>query len=127
MFTTTGPTNSFRDSGESDVGIALNGEEDYYDSLSSRDDNELLNSESNRTGPLNTDPAYNPEPGIHYNEPLFNPEPSIHNQNNDQNANVDSLGGGTSSNSTYSTIVNGVKIKSLPGPRGIYSAYIFIS
>lgn len=108
------------DSGESDgLGIALNGEDDYYDSLTSGDERESTNSRSNKTRPLSPEPSYNPEPGIHDVEPPFNPEPGIHYPDIDIDQDA---GGETSPNTTFSTIVNGVKIKSLPGPRGSYQS-----
>lgn len=114
---------SHHDSGESDGlgGIGLNGEEDYYDSITSGDEFE---SRLNRTRPLSPEPAYNPEPGIHDIEPPFNPEPGIHydeNEEVDHSSRVAPLAPETettSNSTTFSTIVNGVKIKSLPGPRG---------
>lgn len=94
-------------SGESDgMGISLNGEDDYYDSLNSADENEMSSARPNRTRPL-IEPVYNPEPGIHdlIPEGEFD-EANVVNENASSEA------------TTFSTIVNGVKIKSLPGPRG---------
>lgn len=96
-------------SGESDgMGISLNGEDDYYDSLNSGDENEMSNARPNRTRPL-IEPVYNPEPGIHD----IIPEGEF-DEANPENENASD----SSEATTFSTIVNGVKIKSLPGPRG---------
>lgn len=101
------------------IGLGGNGEDDYYDSLNSGDDIELTNSRPNRTRPLSPEPVYNPEPGIHDIEPL-NREPGIYYPDFDQSPNIPEVEAPETSNSTsFSTIVNGVKIKTLPGPRGI--------
>jgi collagen type V/XI/XXIV/XXVII, alpha len=115
------------DSGESEglgLGLGLgnfNGEDDYYDSLTSGDENENFNRPNrNRTSP----------PVV----PVFNPQPETDDEERDfdlsTNANrEDSNGDGFSPNenvpssslpntANFTTIVNGVKIKSLPGPRG---------
>lgn len=101
-------------SGESDgLGASFNGEDDYYDSINSGDENESLNNRSSvarTSSPIA--PVYNPEPGIDMGEPEENCEPGI--------TCVDKPPT-TSNTTTFSTIVNGVKIKSLPGPRGINS------
>ena len=124
----------------------LHGEEDYYDSLNSADENEQLNSRPNSTRTainvepvynpepginyepvynpepgINYDPVYNPEPGINY-EPVYNPEPGIDENDSDTNTyeSENDSASGFSNASVFSTVVNGVKIKSLPGPRGNY-------
>lgn len=112
-------------SGESDgLGIGINGEDDYYDSMNSADENEMLNTRTNRTRPLTPDLVYNPEPGIHEIEPPYNPEPGIHDMeppfNPEPGIHYPDIDHDSSAfeTTTFSTVVNGVKIKSLPGPRG---------
>lgn len=103
------------DSGESDglggVGVGFNSEDDYYDSLNSGDENELPVS---RPIPSTTSKpfveVYNPEPGIDDN--VFNGSQDPGSYENERAA------APVSNATTFSTIVNGVKIKSLPGPRG---------
>lgn len=110
------PIISHSDSGESDgLGAGFNGEDEYYDTLSSGDENEMANGRHNRTRtsqPSSTPftPVYNPEPGIF--EPVVDREESYDRVSENENAEA------SSNTSTFSTIVNGVKIKSLPGPRG---------
>lgn len=106
-FHSDGAAMSRDNSGESDgLGLGLHGEEDYYDSLSSGDENE-----SNQT--VTSLPP----------EPVYNPEPGIDDYDSNKNVNeevIDTEQVASSSNtSSFSTVVNGVKIKSLPGPRGI--------
>lgn len=104
-------------SAESDgLGAAFNVEEDYYDSLNSGDETEATNSQFNKTRtPIFIEPIDNPEPGIHYIEPVYNPEPGI--DDNFDNGFIES--DNVSNTTQFSAIVNGVKIKSLPGPRGM--------
>lgn len=100
-------------------GVSLHGEEDYYDSLNSGD--ELSNPRPNNTRtayPL--EPVYNPEPGVNF-EPIYNPEPGIN--ENDVDTSYKEVSENDSSSvfmntTAFSTVVNGVRIKSLPGPRG---------
>lgn len=131
-------------------GVGFHGEEDYYDSLNSGDENEPSTPRPNGTRStkppepgINYEPVYNPEPGIN-SEPLYNPEPGINYEtvnnpepgiNNEpvfipesempesdsESSYKDSSseGSSVSNTSVFSTVVNGVKIKSLPGPRGI--------
>lgn len=98
-------------SGESDgLGAGFNGEDDYYDSLNSGDENESTNSRPNRTRtapPI--EPVYNPEPRQNENEIGENVGGE---SSENENAPV------TTNTSVFTTIVNGVKMKSLPGPRG---------
>lgn len=92
-------------SGESDgLGAGFNGEDDYYDSLNSVNDNDLgnANARSNKTRTVTQlEPTYNPEPGLADNE-----------LDDSEIATV------STNNSVFTTIVNGVRMKSLPGPRG---------
>lgn len=97
-------------SGENDegAGLGFNTEDEYYDSLNPPD---RTHSESftERTRTDSEDylpPVYNPEPGI---------DASVYERNFGSDANDT---GSTSNATTFSTIINGVKIKSLPGPRG---------
>lgn len=110
-------------SGESDGGVGFHGEEDYYDSLNSGDETELMSSRPNnsRTAQPRTEPVFNPEPGLNL-EPVNIPEPGFNEYDSDTTVNQASPetdNSEVSANTTiFSTVVNGVKIKSLPGPRG---------
>lgn len=98
-------------SGESDgLGAGFNGEDDYYDSLNSGDENETTNSRHNRTRTVPPiEPVYYPEPGQNEREVGENAGGE---SSENENAPV------TTNTSVFTTIVNGVKMKSLPGPRG---------
>lgn len=113
------PLMSRDDSAESDgLGASFNGEDEYYDTLNSGDENNMANGRHNRTRTLQPSP-------IPFT-PIFNSEARITEPELSEADREDSYARAsehenddTSSNtSTFSTIVNGVKIKSLPGPRG---------
>lgn len=104
-------------SAESDgLGLGFNGEDEYYDSLNSGDENEISSSQFNRTRISTPDvpvvPIYNPEPGLNIND--YDDDFDGRNTENENTSK-------TFNTSTFSTVVNGVKIKSLPGPRGSLS------
>lgn len=97
-----GPPMSRGDSGES-LG---NSDDEYYDSINSGDENEMTTMMPIETlTPKIFTPVFNREPGIDYPEVEENTIQPVLNT------------------TTFSTIVNGVKIKSLPGPRG--KIYLF--
>lgn len=100
--------NMARDSGESDGLGGFNNEDEYYDSLNSEDENDP-NSHNNRTV---VSSQFEPtEPGIIYPVIDRNFEETF-----EENRPV-------SNTTTFSTVVNGVKIKSLPGPRGDFERF----
>lgn len=110
------PVRSRDDSAESDgLGADFNNEEDYYDSLSSGNENEEPKSRPTTSAPFVE--VYNPEPGIDDIDSDINYGNGF--SNNDRSP--------VSNTTTYSTIVNGVKIKSLPGPRGVWCAFKYNS
>lgn len=113
------PVRSRDDSAESDdLGSDLHNEEDYYDSISSGNENEEPTSRP--FIPTTSAPfveVYNPEPGID------DDDSDVHYGNGFSNNDRAPV----SNTTTYSTIVNGVKIKSLPGPRGEWSVIRFKS
>jgi hypothetical protein len=102
-------------SGEDGLGLGLgfNGEDDYYDSLTSDDEGNGNQPIRNRTF-TPVEPVFNPEPGIDdkWNaaaSPTLNQEETGEHENHSPAA---------SNEANFTTIINGVKIKSLPGPRG---------
>ena len=100
-------------SGESDGGLGgFNSEDDYYDSMNTVGERPGLGTFVERK-PI--EPVYNPEPGIDDN--VYNNAYDRQYENASSQV-EDSQYPSTSNTTTYSTIVNGVKLTSLPGPRG---------
>lgn len=93
---------------EDGIGSGFNSEDEYYDSLNppDRSQAESFTERTRAESENNLPPLYNPEPGI---------DASVYERNFGSASNDSD---GTSEATTFSTIVNGVKIKSLPGPRG---------
>lgn len=93
---------------EDGIGLGFNSEDEYYDSLNppDRSHSESFTERTRAESENNLPPLYNPEPGI---------DASVYERNFGSAANESD---GTSEATTFSTIINGVKIKSLPGPRG---------
>lgn len=100
-------------SGESDgLGAGYNGEDEYYDSINSGDENDSTNSGArlNRTRTATQiEPVYNYEPGLNENR-----------QNENAGGATSESGNSAVSTNTsvFTTVINGVRMKSLPGPRG---------
>ncbi len=116
------------------AGFGFNGEDDYYDSLNSGNEEGVF-------GPLNPAenpvPPYNPQFENNYPEssiPSYNPQYDNNNYNESYQENQNASNENVrfffcifenlfhykliDQNSSFTTIVNGVKMKSLPGPRG---------
>lgn len=94
------------------LGLGFNGEDDYYDSLNSGNEDDIF-------GAGNTMRPSTPAP---YDQDVYTPESNFNLENIDFNQ----AGSGDYENTVvsetetgnFTTIVNGVKLKSLPGPRG---------
>lgn len=99
------------------LGLGFNGEDDYYDSLASGDENESINRPNkNRTSRPNT-PVYNPDSGFDNRERGYETS-DMENEEVNRNGLSSENSSLSTSTSNFTTIINGVKIKSLPGPRG---------
>lgn len=99
----------YRDNYE-DIEEGFNSEDEYYDSIPTingrrqNGSSQFVPSSSTYSPPIQS-VDFVTEPGIFYEPPQIDSTNSAEEEDN-------------SSNATFSTIVNGVKIKSLPGPRG---------
>jgi collagen type V/XI/XXIV/XXVII alpha len=106
------------------LGLGFNGEDDYYDSLNSGNEEDVFRAGTTlRPTTIRYDREDTSDAPDTPDEENYNPEVSFnHDEYGGQEYDSASVHDTTSESGNFSTVINGVKLKSLPGPRGIIGA-----
>ena len=94
------------------LGLGFNGEDDYYDSITSDDESSVDQPSRNRSSGATVVSTDNREPTVNDRNQSFDLSRNMNGQGVSETVRT------STSEANFTTVVNGVKIKALPGPRG---------